>query len=400
MRSVQVKCVIARLLFYIFLLICFLLGYAPAAESAPAKEVVLSTVQLRVLLNEFVFQFTGRTEKAADEILALESSLEIRKNALLWKINAIPECFRAASIYDPMGAIIDSWVFSKQLVYFFETGAGKGIFGAHQAIALKAVRDIEEKVSEIAITVGARDEMVKKVDVWADILARETPLDNLYFTRGSILQSYYEFVEKEKVGMFKSIVQATESLDVLKDLLIMYAENMPNQARWQVELLLMDMLLNTPSTGLPVFLEETKAALLSDLHQEWEKVLVDVDAMRIDTLQHITGERSAVMTELDQKLDLVLRQITAERSAVMEELDRNLNLVLKRITAEREAAIGEVEAATLRVSEELINRGNDKADRLLMKAFRLAIALAVIVIVLVMVGAFVLRKRPEYKTNA
>jgi hypothetical protein len=245
----------------------------------------------------------------------------------------------------------------------------------------------------IASSAGANEEGLLKVDKWAESQAVDYPLENLYFTRRSFLQAFGKFMEKAGAGAFKPVVKITESVSVLKDLLIMYAENLPNQARWQVELLLIDLKLTAASAelkeglsnvadltsrlsdisqDLPEKLEAQKAALMEDLHREWALALKDVDSMRIDTLEHITGERTAIT----------------------ETLDEELNLLLGQITAEREAAIRDIEAVSLRISEEMAQKGTEAAEHLLMRAFWLGVALAVIVFVLVMLGAMVLRRKP------
>ena len=380
----------------LLLLILFVSACISAPEQTPLmKEVgassTLSAIKLRFLLNEFVVQFSSRTEAAADEIMALKPSSEVRRSALLWKIHAIPASFRSASIEDPMAAVIDSWILSKQIVHFFESGAGKDLFEENQDIALEAVRIIEREIYLIASSAGAKEEGLLKVDQWAESQAMDYPLENLYFGRRSFLESFSRFMDKSGAGAFKPIVQITESVSIFKDLLIMYAENLPNQARWQAELLLIDLKLNTVSDelkeglsnmadftsqlsdisqDLPENLEAQKAVLMDDLHREWALALKDVDTMRIDTLEHITGERIAIT----------------------ETLDEELNLLLGQITAEREAAMRDIVAVSLRISEEIAKKGTETTDRLLMKAFWLEVAFALIVFVLVLVGAFVLRR--------
>ena len=391
----------ARCLSCLLLLILFVSACISAPEQTPLmKEVgagsTLSAIKLRFLLNEFVVQFSSRTEAAADEIMALKPSSEVRRSALLWKIHAIPASFRSASLEDPMAAVIDSWILSKQIVHFFESGAGKDLFEKNQDIVLEAVKIIEREIYMIASSAGANEEGLLKVDKWAESQAVEYPLENLYFARRSFLQSFGKFMDKSGAGAFKPIVKITESVSILKDLLIMYAENLPNQARWQAELLLIDLKATAVSAelkeglsnvadftsqladisqDLPEKLEAQKAALMDDLHREWALALRDVDTMRIDTLEHITGERMAIT----------------------ETLDKELGRVLEQITAEREAAMKDIVAVSLRISEEVAKKGNETADRLLMKAFWLAVALAVIVFVLVMVGAAILRKGRQEK---
>ena len=391
----------ARALTCLLLLNLALSSCATVPEQSPlGREViedpVLSASQLRMFINEFVVQFRGRTEEASDEILEMKLSPEITRRALQWKIYAIPAIFRAASFEDPLAATLDSWILAKQIVYFFESDAGHDLFGDAQTVALNAARVIEEEISIIATTIGAKDESVSKIEAWADSLARENPLNNIYFTRSSFLRSYIRFMEEDGAGLFKSVTQLTESLSEFEDLFIMYAEYLPNQARWQVELLFMDFRLGAGITNLekkmsnvalavrqlsevnkdlPAKLDEQKDALIADLDREWNKALSDIDELRIDTFDRITGERVAVIEAMDQEVKLVLEQITAER----------------------ETTLRDIEAVSLRITEELLKKSTETADHLLMKAFWLAVALAVIVFVLVMVGAMVLRKGRQEK---
>ena len=386
----------ATVLFCILLIILSVSSCATTPTQSPLMEKVsedptLSAKQLRILLNEFVFWFAGRTEEAADEIILTTSSAEAQRSALQWKIYAIPACFRSASIEDPLAAVIDSWVLAKQMVYFFETGPGKGSFGAQQVVALGAVRKIEEEISKIAAAAGAREESIVKVGKWADSLARENPFDSFYFTRRSFLMTYSRFLEKDGAGLFKSIAGLNEGLSVLKDLLVMYAENMPNQARWQAELLLNDTRLwaasaqlreslsratltasrlSEISLDLPAKLDKGREVILGDLHREWYQALNDIDELRLDTLDRISGERVAFLKAIDQEVTLVLEQVSAEREIVLRD----------------------IEEVSLRISDEMFHRGTQTAERLLMRAFWLGVALGFVVFALVMAGAFILRR--------
>jgi hypothetical protein len=74
-------------------------------QTAPSINV--SSRKLRVLLTDYVSQFADRIEQAADEILSQTSDPQIRRNALLWKSNAMTACFRAALRPDPLAAYLD-----------------------------------------------------------------------------------------------------------------------------------------------------------------------------------------------------------------------------------------------------------------------------------------------------
>jgi hypothetical protein len=88
-----------------------------------------SAAELRIYLDELTGIFSGTIEQAADQIIAASPANEIKRHALLWKINGIPAAYGALFQPDPAIAIIDTWSFSMQMVDYFERGPGKADFG-------------------------------------------------------------------------------------------------------------------------------------------------------------------------------------------------------------------------------------------------------------------------------
>jgi hypothetical protein len=128
--------------------------------------------------------------------------------------------------------------------------------------------------------------------------------------------------------------------------------------------------LSKINRDLPAKLEESKEDLIASLHREWDLAISDIDELRIDTLEHITGERVAVI----------------------ESVHSEMGIVLDRLTDERMAALQDIESLTVRISEEVAKEGTQAGERLIMKAFWMGVALAGIIFALVMVGAVVLRR--------
>src|SRR5262245_64446569 len=75
-----------------------------------APEARITSAELRLWTYDFTLDFADRIEEAADQIKAQSPSAEIRRNTLLWKINAIQAAFRAASRRDALAAFFDVWV--------------------------------------------------------------------------------------------------------------------------------------------------------------------------------------------------------------------------------------------------------------------------------------------------
>ena len=83
---------------YIFLLSTIIYFFQTCAPSIPKQTalmeqvdaVQLSAQQIRVLLIDFSYRFSGLVEETADEIIYSDADPEIKTNAHLWKMYAIP----------------------------------------------------------------------------------------------------------------------------------------------------------------------------------------------------------------------------------------------------------------------------------------------------------------------
>ena len=82
----------------------------------------MSATELRIRLYDFADSFSGNVEMTADEIYAGTDDPVIQRRALQWKISATAEVYQVAFGTDPLGAYTDVWAFTKQMLYFLDTG--------------------------------------------------------------------------------------------------------------------------------------------------------------------------------------------------------------------------------------------------------------------------------------
>jgi hypothetical protein len=121
-----------------------------------------------------------------------------------------------------------------------------------------------------------------------------------------------------------------------------YAAQLPRQARWQAELLAMDMVkdrdveavlgdvhavgtaarrANEMMDDLPGLLEPAAAPLRELMAAERRAVLEGVNDQRVRTLEYVTGERQAVLEVLREERVAVVAAIRQERIETLKEVD-------------------------------------------------------------------------------
>ena len=164
--------------------------FSAPTETALMKEagVTVSITEYKIRLREFGYRFAGIVELSADEIISKSTDNEIKKQALLWKIYAIPAMIRAISINDPFASGVDAWILSVQMLQYFEDGYGKDLFGEYQGIAITASKLIVNDIEKLARTLKRGNDISRGQKITRD-WTNKNPLKNNKFLRVSALDT-------------------------------------------------------------------------------------------------------------------------------------------------------------------------------------------------------------------
>ena len=87
---------------------------------------------LRASLYEYSITFAAEVDFTASSIEQRTTDATVRRNALLWRIRAIPEMRKACFRMEPVGGLVDAWTLSRQMDQLFSEGAGASAFGTFQ----------------------------------------------------------------------------------------------------------------------------------------------------------------------------------------------------------------------------------------------------------------------------
>ena len=122
---------------------------------------------LRVHMHEYSITFAAEVDLAATAIERRAADSTVRRNALLWRVRAIPEMRKACFRLEPVGALVDAWIFARQMDQLFSEGAGAGAFGTFQPEAVEVSRRLVDQMREIggsiAVSPEARAEFEHRV---------------------------------------------------------------------------------------------------------------------------------------------------------------------------------------------------------------------------------------------
>src|SRR5262245_56284050 len=174
--------------------LCCLVGCAgfgrkpvrPDVSAWPEIRADYRVETLRASLREYSISFAAGVDLAATAIERRATDASVKRNALLWKLRAIPEMRQACFRPEAVAALVDAWTFARQMDQLFREGSGTNAFGIFQPEALEVsgrlVAQMREITNAIVVSPEARAELEHKiVDPWIV----EHPLRDITFVRES-----------------------------------------------------------------------------------------------------------------------------------------------------------------------------------------------------------------------
>jgi hypothetical protein len=361
-----------------------------AAEGARHQK---SAAEVKIYIDELVGVVPGTIEQAADHILAEATDARIKRHALLWKINGIPTALRAMFQPDPAIAIVDTWAFSMQMSDYFERGPGSADIGQWRYDALRASRRIETGVTRM-IAGGLPEDRIVQIREQIHTWVLEHPIERDFTHRDTTVPELAAIIGDRAMDTLQTIGSLAVGIEDLTEQLTTYLNFLPKQARWQAELLLMDMV--DPSNiqeglaaakalaesmnqvaptveHLPDRLAQERTALFNAVSQERTNALAAIDAQRQATLDFLRQERETIIDEL-----------RSERLAITAILELERKALLLAIDAQRTATVNELAAAGRGVLHDASQRGEALLDHLAVRSLQvLAVLLVAVCIALV-----------------
>jgi hypothetical protein len=313
--------------------------FSAPKETALMKEagVKVSIVEYKIRLREFGYRFAGIVELSADEIISKTSDDEIKKQALSWKIYAIPAMIRSIAINDPLAAGIDAWILSVQMLQYFEDGYGKDLFGKYQDIAITASKLIISDVENLAREIKGADDISKGQKITED-WTNENPIKNNKFLRVSALDEVADIIGSEEYNLGGTVESISISVDELKNQVTLYTDYLPKQIKWQAQYelynFLGDSLIEKSVSKIDrVILSTERISKMIEESPELVKEIqlstfVEMDKQRRETLQLISQERIAILEAVTMERIAILETIHDERT---ESLDRIEEIASKTI---------------------------------------------------------------------
>lgn len=360
-----------------------------AAEGARHQK---TAAEVKIYIDDLVAVLPGTIEQAADRIIAATEDAPIKRHALLWKINGIPTALRAMFHPDPGVAIIDTWALGMQMSDYFDRGPGSADLGQWRYVALDASRRIEARVARM-IADGLPESRILQIREELHTWVVDHPIERDFTHRETTVLELAAIIGDQAMDALQTIGSLAIGIEDLTEQLTTTINFLTKQARWQAELLLMDMVdpsdmqaglataraladsMNRVAPAvehLPDWLARERAALSTALRQERKTVLEAIDAQRQATLDFLRQERMATIDELRSERLAIAAMLQSERQAILQAID-----------AQRTATLDELAAAGRGILHNASQRGEALFDHLAVRFLQLLAVLLVAICIAV-----------------
>jgi hypothetical protein len=324
-----------------------------ASSIKSTKNVVQSTApELSSRNQSMLALYSAEIEAAADRIISESPSPATRRQALVWKAEAIPVMQTSLLNTDPVAAVLDTWAFIFQMTAYMERPALKQKFAESYPVVAETLRNMDAEMQQL-VRVGAPKANVadlrQRVSAWAEAHPIEASLAGRQSADPDVIRK----VEQSDLGMTASIKTLAEGLGDFTARLDSYNVYLPKQARWQAELLLADsthdpqisaalsnlaLLANSAAKAsgnieqMPGLVDQTRKAFKADvdgerlsaqafLREELLRTLYALQQERIATMDAVHVERLATTAEIREERRTAMEVLRVQEIAMMKEFD-------------------------------------------------------------------------------
>jgi len=399
-RSVQRPTLLCCVSLFLLISICGCQSGSTRKETLikSAKHVESSAAELSSRNQSLLGMYSAEIETAADNIRANSSSPVTRRQALVWKAEAIPVLQTTLLRTDPLAAILDTWAFILQMKAHMAQTAVKQGWGDSYPVVADTLNRMETEMEQLVQTAAPKanvEDLEQRIDAWA----KAHPIQAGLSGRKSADADLIRRAAQTDLGAMASLKALGESLGDFTARLDSYNAYLPKQARWQAELLLSEVARDPQfSSAMSNAAVLTNAlAKTSDsierapefVEQERKATIADMDGQRRAVQDFLQQERAQVLDAVDRQRVAMTASLRSERLAATSDLRGEREVILSTLHQEEAKLMSDMDAARERALADFDARANRLVDRMFVRALEVAL----LVLVLCVLAAWILLRR-------
>jgi hypothetical protein len=321
------------------------------AKRTPRKGL-MTKEELTEALDNFEESVAAILRETSSSIQQQEPDQKIRRSDLIKNVRLTQAYSTMLAQYDPIVAFLEVWGLTVRLRFYVESGQGSTLYGDHQELVVEAMRRIESKIESIGRSfLGAEEfsDAQQQIRRFAEQHPVRESFSNLvvYATQARPGQPP-PFAEVIAIPMApftalkgvdrtaSAIFSVRKSMDRITDVV----EQLPESARWELMLLLMELddapvvesLLTSVSTlsESSARFADTVEKLPHDLREQVSVLVTEIDERQAN---------AQATLEKTERVAAALEKSLAAATITVEEAGRTAQTI-KETAGEWESAVG------------------------------------------------------------
>lgn len=366
---------------------------SPKAERHESDDISATYQQIRLRMRSLVDPMSGRIESTADQIVAEYDDPGIRRAAIEFKADGVPALREALFQPAPMTAVFDTWTFLFQTQDFYRTGDGAKALGPASG---KVVTELRKMEAEYAVTVAEFTESkdVREGRTFAKNWAASHPIRDSIAYRPSTLTRSVEVDLPDEFTASDAIADITLTVDDLNRRLEIYSDQVVRQARWEAQLLSMD-LSEQLELDQAVPLATSAVSEVGNISESFNHLTESIELLVpiIDRVAKVTESApQLVAAERTVAIEAAQNEITR----AIKTIEKERGITLQHITEERLAALQTIQQTITEERKLLVEEADSISSKLIDHSFKratqLVIGIFLAVTILLLVGLFLVRQ--------
>lgn len=306
---------------------CSLLEIKLESGIVPLPQEQLS---MRVFTREYSSTFYAGVESTADAIVLGSDDINLRSQALMWKIYSEQILGQTSFQASPIAAMIDTWAFTAQMDAFFNQGKGKNLFGEKTVLAAQTSRQLTIDYERRMRSLMSQADFNTNKSFIAEYVVKK-PLFDISFARISAFNDWLSYREINEFDAITTFGSVPEVMTDMSDRMGMLAAQTPKILGWKAELFALHSSINA---------EELQQVLqdISTTSAKFQLLMTQSPQMMTDLTVSLRQELTPLLVQLDVSAAKNLAQLSVERQALEKMVVRE-RIALELIVSEQRQAM-------------------------------------------------------------
>lgn len=353
--------------------ICVILFSAFSLSACSLIEIDSQTVPLteqelnmRVLNREYAQKMFSQIERSGRDLEAQidPDDNEAQSYVLLWKIHASEGIKKSTYQVSPVGALIDSWVFTDQMTdYFTRLKQGDRSLDLNPPTvfvdeALRVSQDYSKQIAQLAREILTPERYLTS-RAFVTQFVKEHQFEDLSFIQTPAYKAWLDSQSIEEKSALKSIGTLPEALGDMSDRLSLTSDMSPKLITWKAQLIARNSALtrkqlsqtldniNATATSMQAFVNdnpEYMREMMATIREELGPVIDDIDQRTDKKLDKLAQQREGFRALVER-----------ERIALSDLIERERESVGEMVNSQRELLMGDIHGLTDSMVEKVIS---------------------------------------------